>query len=621
MIVYGAPSIEMPLGRFAASYGRRLAQSPPPTALEEARIRLVLAGQLEQAVADAGLGCGVRCRALTAAAAEAFLATFRGISSGFAEWCLENEARALCGEAQGAAGAVPLSIRTPEGFAWYGLYPDAYAQAADLWAGDHKTVRRVIVVGIRSIGTTLAAVVAAVLRSRGLETLCLTVRPAGHPFDRRVALPPELPPADWAIVADEGPGLSGSSMASVAAALEARGHRSETISFFPGHGFGPGPRASHEVQRRWAQTPASVVSWSGVRLEGRSGDALLALRAGEVLGEAVEMPLQEMGGGAWRDPSSDQACYATAPALEQPKRLARTAEGRGILLKFSGLSLAPQYSCEPISTLAEEQQRRLARLAGDGFTVAPLGSLHGWLLLPWVRGRRLRHEDANASLLRRIGSYIARTAGRPLTAAERDTAHQRLYRILSWNAGELLGRDRAARAVRAAAAALGEPGEEELPAYGDGRLAPYEWIETEAAILKLDAGGHDHDHTAVGRQSIWWDIAGACVEWDLDGEAAEQLAAEAGVAGSSGLRATSYRAVYAALRAGIAGLSLDVAPAGSPDRAAFSAAFVYYRRRLEREIDRLACGAAALSSSVDRGQPHRRGVASIKDGRGRAESP
>ena len=73
------------------------------------------------------------------------------------------------------------------------------------------------VIGIRSIGTGLAAIVAAALGAKRP----FTVRPVGHPFSRELRIGDGLkeqlladPHASFAIV-DEGPGLSGSSFAAV----------------------------------------------------------------------------------------------------------------------------------------------------------------------------------------------------------------------------------------------------------------------------------------------------------------------------------------------------------------------------------------------------------------------
>src|SRR6478672_1571719 len=76
-----------------------------------------------------------------------------------------------------------ISISAPEGFAYYALHPLAYADIADNLPGLSSTVA---VLGIRSIGTTLGAVVAATVRRQGKNAGRITVRPHGHPYNREL---------------------------------------------------------------------------------------------------------------------------------------------------------------------------------------------------------------------------------------------------------------------------------------------------------------------------------------------------------------------------------------------------------------------------------------------------
>ena len=97
----------------------------------------------------------------------------------------------------------------PEGYSFYALYPEAYLEAASALAGTP-----VHAIGIRSIGLGLAALIAAACDG----AMPISVRPVGHPFQRELRLSPALqrrllegaPDTVYAI-ADEGPGLSGSS--------------------------------------------------------------------------------------------------------------------------------------------------------------------------------------------------------------------------------------------------------------------------------------------------------------------------------------------------------------------------------------------------------------------------
>lgn len=87
-------------------------------------------------------------------------------------------------------------------------------------------------IGLRSIGTSLSAVVAATLQQSGIEVLPrVTVRPTGHPFARKVECLVVRPAAKAFIIVDEGPVLSGSSMVSVAEVLRQHGEMSLAVHY------------------------------------------------------------------------------------------------------------------------------------------------------------------------------------------------------------------------------------------------------------------------------------------------------------------------------------------------------------------------------------------------------
>src|SRR5205085_4840116 len=103
----------------------------------------------------------------------------------------------------------------PEGFCFYALHPLDYA---DLALQIPLSDKPIAVIGIRSIGTTLSAVVAAALwqavPSRKVERA--TVRPSGHPYDRKTVLSGDTlffvqrnrQENSTFLIVDEGPGLS-----------------------------------------------------------------------------------------------------------------------------------------------------------------------------------------------------------------------------------------------------------------------------------------------------------------------------------------------------------------------------------------------------------------------------
>lgn len=237
----------------------------PAASLSTAREWLVFAGQLEQAVLDHAAVPEVT--RITDAAAALFLDALAGVRAE------QNHAALLTvlSETGPLLPDEPAAFRLPEGFAWYALDPRSHAMTAARWASAHAGAR-VCVIGLLSIGTALSAVVAEALRRAGINVVPrIVLRPAGHPFRRAVTLPEEMARADDVIVVDEGPGLSGSSMAAVADGLEGQGVAAERISFFPGHGHGPGPEADEKILRWWTPercwlTPAPEQKSTGHRL-------------------------------------------------------------------------------------------------------------------------------------------------------------------------------------------------------------------------------------------------------------------------------------------------------------------------------------------------------------------
>jgi hypothetical protein len=166
---------------------------------------------------------------------------------------------------QGFAGPVPLPAcpiaaaarqrraSAAEGYAFYALYPEAYAAC-------RRRLRLAApprVIGIRSIGTSLAAIVAR----RSMPETFSTVRPEGDPFDRRISV---SPPQEAAllqgeatfVIVDEGPWPVGQ--------LVRRGRRLargarvplDRIAFLPSHAERPARRRVRRHRERWRRGSA-----------------------------------------------------------------------------------------------------------------------------------------------------------------------------------------------------------------------------------------------------------------------------------------------------------------------------------------------------------------------------
>jgi hypothetical protein len=606
MIVYGDP--QFTIGSTALLHAlRKSVFSTGVTDLDELRSLLIQAGQFEQAMADyfANPKAQSIAQRMTDLAASAFQAVYAGGGGGVAAGeALEQLRKAIPCPAD--FPDVQVIVKIPEGFEFYALYPEQYCNSALQWSADKagsEPERSVAIVGIRSIGTTLSAVVGAILAGAGWRTGRITVRPSGPPFERTVELPAAFgATTQYALVVDEGPGLSGSSMAAVAQALVASGFKREQIAFLPGHANEPGPAASPEVRDWWAHTPRYVTSLENIRWKGLTLAESLEAKAGE-LSEAEITPhflgvsssakpqrllrTENLGRGLWRNMvyASETNWPAVPGSFERLKYRCSPESGAGLLWKFAGLG-AWRYDGESCVVAAFN---RIEERAAHEWTVKPVAVFRGFVGLPWIEGKPLRIEDARApGILNRIGCYSASVSGPPLTGTEQAEALARLTEMLYWNTKESLGVTAAERTLRVAGAIHLD---DHHPSHGDGHLAPHEWLRTvDGRILKVDCAGHDTDHTVIGRQPIHWDIAGAIVEWKLTEAQVGGLLKAIKAAGieiePSDL--AFYRLAFAAFRLGQSALCASLSTEDPSERARFEAATWRYQNQLQYEVGRIA---------------------------------
>ncbi len=513
MLVYGDPSFTASPAEIRAAFARLAAAR----SLDAARDLLILCGEVEQAIADTGRN-DEEARCATDNAADAFLALHAG--EAVSAW-------------EPFVPETSLRIKVPEGFAFYSLLPEQYLKATEAWLRQNAESCRTLVVGLRSIGTSLSALVAARLRRGGKNPKRITVRPGGHPFRREVSI--QMPERfEHAIVVDEGPGLSGSSIASVITALRAGGAGDVTI--FPGHDQPPGSAASEELRDLWANTPKTVFRGFGDLQEK------LRWRTEELLNSSV-VTSHDLSGGQWRLLLPDCARLPAMPQMERAKFLFRAANGRALLWKFSGLGLGPGGW-----TLSEQALHRQRRLARMGWCQLPVEISSGFIATDWVDARPATKADLNLHRARAVARYLLDSS--KVSGIHREN-FERLREMTLYNVEEAFGPEARNRAASIASAATAP---EELPSYGDGRIAPHEWLISGERLIKTDVWGHDLDHTTVGEQSILWDIAGTLIEWEINGSAESAFRGELNTAGLSWCEATLrfYKLAYFAFHLGIA---------------------------------------------------------------------
>jgi hypothetical protein len=564
MIAYGDPS-------FYCSPAELLAQLPHAASnLDEARSALILAGQLEQAIADAYNDHALPSVAQRFTDGWANSVVSQCAKSGVIAGAVDSEAPDLSAtelrQALGARVNASIRFKVPEGFDFYSLFPEQYVAAARRWAESHagSASRTVLVVGVRSIGTTLSAVVTVTLQSLGWRAQRVTVRPAGHPYARTVKLPP-VETAAFALVVDEGPGRSGSSMAAAVVALREHGFAPDCITLLPSHDSAPGSEASADVRVIWSETPRVVEPLARVRWNGHSLLDVLRRHTEREFGMAVR-DTADVSGGGWRRHAfaSESEWPASFVPFERTKYLFTMEDGRRVLWKFQGLGTRQ-------------------RAAASRLSIPVLGATLGYAAQQWLEGTRLPAESGSPELLGEVLDHIASVAGPPLSHAEAEPALARLREILVVNTREALGDAAGSLAER-----LADEARNNLsagPRYGDGRLGPHEFICTrEGRLFKADIGGHDCDHTAVGPQSIWWDFAGLATEWNLPARGVLDEGTRLGFEPISNLAFAFYRASYAAFQLGL--ISMSYSSADEKEAVRLQAAEARFRDALRAALQR-----------------------------------
>jgi hypothetical protein len=561
---------------------------------------LVEAGELEQGLLDRQFDLhgeerpsplGEAASALTRAVAGVLLPSFRtfgalppGEAVRFATEPIERALDTLL--AQELPASVAVSI--PEGYAFYGLYPETFFCAAEVLVreGGQDPLR---VIGIRSIGTGLAAAVAAVA---GEETRSFSVRPGGHPFSRKVTIGQRmgrdlLEGRPRYAVVDEGPGLSGSSFGSVADWLEDRGVAPEAISFFPSHRGGLGPYASERHRTRWEKARRYVVEFETL-FGSREGRWPLERWVEDLTGPAAEPP-EDLSAGRWREKLfPERAQWPAADVHGERRKYLLTADDRRWLLKFAGLG---RYGREKLEMAGELEEAGL---------IPPVQGLrHGFLVGPWLEGARplsLAPEVDRLALLDAVARYLAFRVSRfPARPEDRGASPLKLFEMAAYNTKRLLGPG-LAETVRGWRDRLAEVSRLERPVLTDNKLHAWEWLVTpEGRILKADALDHHRSNDLVGPQDPAWDLAGAAVELDLE-EAELELLREA-VARRSGTPPAQpaqidfYTVAYLAFQAGRHALAAEALEHAAPaESAGMRSEMKRYMERLRRTLVR---GAAA----------------------------
>ena len=555
----------------------RLASHSSPEHEETVQL-LISAGTLEAALVDTifpsadGMSpIARRLREASCALGRAVWHTWEDRPMNARRWLEQSAATLAYLELQQLPPTVDVTI--PEGYAYYAVYPEMYLEAARRFHHAHSP-RNAVCLGLRSIGTSLSAVIAGTLDELGCSVMSFTLRPRGHPFDRRPLVTPELAEIfqrerdTTFLLIDEGPGLSGSSLASTAELLSHLGIADDRIVLFPSWATDGSGLKSQQARDRWTRHEQFVVDFDEVWLA--SGRLTRTLPPGT---------LREFSAGAWRNelcPDPDDF-PPVQPQHERRKYLYHcdTAEGTDEYSWLSFLGLARDS--------AESKLRRAQQLAAAGFTAAPTSIRHGFLITPFTAGLPLSaREEADGTLVETLAAYLAHLS---CTQTTQPSVTQRaLLDMVVTNTAEGLGDEWAAR-LHPRLRECGASWCERAVAL-DGRMLPHEWIRTSGGYLKTDAVHHHDDHFFPGCQDIAWDVAGTCLEFNLGPDARRQLVERyRSLSGDATIaaRLPLHAITYLAFRLGYTTLAASTVGQDS-DSKRFSEATVRYGELLRSEL-------------------------------------
>jgi hypothetical protein len=373
-----------------------------------------------------------------------------------------------------------ISVSPPEGFSYYGLNPRDFIDLA-LHIG--RVGEPAAVIGIRSIGVTLSAVVAAALDSPEFHVDRISIRPSGHPYDRVACFKPDQ--IRWIqkhyargsqfLIVDEGPGRSGSTFLSVAEALVACEIPRDRITLLGSRLPVPAELCTEAAEDRWSRFKFHPIETrSCERFRGHP----------------------YLGGGQWRRLfiADETAWPASWPQMERSKFL--SPDGNW-LFKFDGMG-----------RIGEEVRDRAQVLSRTGLGCSIQEAVDGYSRYQVVDGRPLRTSDISSEILNHIARYCGmRSSEFQMTTKQGEP----LSNMVKFNIQQEFNSDCIVTEQDLSIEKL---------IIADGRMQPHEWLmTTSGVILKSDAASHGDDHFFPGPTDIAWDVAGTIIEWTLEGDA------------------------------------------------------------------------------------------------------
>jgi hypothetical protein len=393
-----------------------------------------------------------------------------------------------------------ISLIAPEGFCYYGLYPECFIEAARQFYFDYQP-DKVTVIGLRSIGTPLSALVHQNLEDKKCDCFSFTLRPRGNPFDRYVEIDENLNviikkrSKGYFVIVDEGPGLSGSSICGTIQMLKRFKISDYQIIIFPGWLPDSQKFISAQARELWGNYKKYVINFEDIWLKSN--------RLGMFLKKKI---IADLSSGNWKHVlnKNQSASVAVYPNHERRKYLLEDHAKNKYISKFIGLGKYGNLLLERANYLGNSNKIALVKDYYNGFLVYDFqdGTIP---------------EKLNEQFIKFTIDYFCLINTIP---GQLTVSFDQIKEMIIVNLSESFSSDIVVncRAVNS----ISETEYENEVVKIDGHVMPHEWIQkNDGTYSKSDCLEHHCDQFIHGCQNIAWDIAAFCIEFNMSQDLTE----------------------------------------------------------------------------------------------------
>jgi hypothetical protein len=460
-------------------------------------------------------------------------------------------------------GAINFGVS--EGFAFYGLFPETYLETAQKYYQRYPE-SQLTIIGLRTIGTTLSAIVSATLTFLGCENISFTVRPRGEPFNRKVRTTKKLEDVIKTrmngnfIITDEGPGLSGSSFGGTAHLLTSLGVLDKNIMYFPSWEPDSSMLNSINAREHWVRHQKFSTSFESAWIDSKKLHKRFNAHS-----------FIDISAGMWRNHFAAENLESPPvhPHHERRKYLIikdHAEDNPSSLIKFAGLGRYGEKACQ-----------RADLLASSGYSLPVKKCSNGFIEYELIDGTSRFIKEISKPFLLSAASYVAFLKK---TFPDCDVVSpEKMIEMIKVNITESIGEEYLKKNT------FQKYINDQYLKYGtaiDGKMQLHKWLVHNNKFIKTDHTDHYNDQFFPGCQDIAWDLAGGIIEWNLNYTNEIYFINEYLEKSGDVLirkRILANKIAYCAFRVGVSKLFSE-SLSGTPDGDRFVKQYRYYREHL-----------------------------------------